>query len=148
MEERSLRVLRADTTFFSKISTTISKLLVPTKVGLNGMLISMKRNNVIKAYEAVKNSNEIIDSVKKEAINKKYEEGKIIGTSPKIGKTVKKGTTVTLIVSFKTFSSSINILFISLTNFLTSFRLGPVCEHTRLRPEKNLLQVTVQTQAN
>jgi len=74
MEERSLRVLRADTTFFSKISTTISKLLVPTKVGLNGMLISMKRNNVIKAYEAVKNSNEIIDSVKKEAINKKYED--------------------------------------------------------------------------
>ena len=47
MEERSLKVLQADTTFFSKISTTISKLLVPTKVGINGMLITMKRNNVL-----------------------------------------------------------------------------------------------------
>lgn len=74
MEERSLRVLQTDTTFFSKISTTISRLLVPTKVGINGMLISIKRNNVLKSYEAVKNSDEIIDSAKKEAINKKYED--------------------------------------------------------------------------
>ena len=59
MEERSLRVLRADTTFFSKISTTISKLLVPTKVGINGMLISIKRNNVLKSYEAFKDSTDI-----------------------------------------------------------------------------------------
>ena len=74
MEERSLRILQADTTFFSKISTKLSKLLVPTKVGINGMLISMKRNNVIKSYEAVKANETIIDSVKKEAINKKYED--------------------------------------------------------------------------
>ena len=74
MEERSLRVLRADTTFFSKISTTISKLLVPTKVGINGMLISIKRNNVLKSYEAFKESADIIDTEKKDAISKKYEE--------------------------------------------------------------------------
>ena len=74
MEERSLKVLQADTTFFSKISTTISKLLVPTKVGINGMLISMKRNNVLKAYEAFKDSTNIIDTQKKEAISKKYED--------------------------------------------------------------------------
>lgn len=74
MEERSLRVLRADTTFFSKISTTISKLLVPTKVGINGMLISIKRNNVLKAYEAFKDSTDIIDTEKREAIAKKYED--------------------------------------------------------------------------
>ena len=74
MEERSLRVLQADTTFFSKISTKLSKLLVPTKVGINGMLISMKRNNVVKSYEAVKANEKIIDAVKKEVINKKYED--------------------------------------------------------------------------
>ena len=74
MEERSLRVLRADTTFFSKISTTISKLLVPTKVGINGMLISIKRNNVLKSYEAFKDSTDIIDTEKREAISKKYED--------------------------------------------------------------------------
>ena len=51
MEERSLRVY-TDKTFFTKITSTITKLLVPTKIGINGMLISMKRNNVLKAYEA------------------------------------------------------------------------------------------------
>ena len=38
-------------TFFSKLSNTITKLLIPTKIGINGMLISIKRNNVLKAYE-------------------------------------------------------------------------------------------------
>ena len=74
MEERSLKVLRADTTFFSKISTTISKLLAPTKVGINGMLISIKRNNVLKNYEALKIAEEMSDTSKKETISKKYEE--------------------------------------------------------------------------
>ena len=74
MEERSLKVLQADTTFFSKISTTISKLLVPTKVGINGMLISMKRTNVLKAFEAFKESSNMIDTQKKDAIAKKYED--------------------------------------------------------------------------
>ena len=49
MEERSLRVY-ADKTFFTKITSTISKMLIPTKIGINSMLISMKRNNVLKAY--------------------------------------------------------------------------------------------------
>ena len=51
MEERSLRIYNSEKTFFSKITTTISKLLIPTKIGLNSMIISMKRNNVLKAFE-------------------------------------------------------------------------------------------------
>lgn len=74
MEERSLRVLQADTTFFSKISTTISKLLVPTKVGINGMLISIKRNNVLKSYEAMQEKKDILEADKKELLTKKYED--------------------------------------------------------------------------
>ena len=50
MEERSLRVYQ-DKTFFSKISNTITKLLIPTRVGINGVLISIKRNNAIKAFD-------------------------------------------------------------------------------------------------
>ena len=46
MEERSLRITGADRNFFNKISTTLTKLLIPTKIGINGMLISMKRNNL------------------------------------------------------------------------------------------------------
>ena len=72
MEERSLRVYQQKT-FFSKIGTTISKILVPTRIGFNGVMISVKRNNLLKAYEAVKEySGE--DLEKKESLNKKYED--------------------------------------------------------------------------
>ena len=45
MEERSLRITGADKTFFNKITNTLTRLLIPTKIGINGMLISIKRNN-------------------------------------------------------------------------------------------------------
>jgi len=72
MEERSLRVY-TDKTFFTKLTSTITKMLIPTKIGINGMLISMKRNNVLKAYEAFVQS-EKEDANKKEIIQKKYED--------------------------------------------------------------------------
>ncbi len=72
MEERSLRVYQ-DKKFFAKITNTITKLLTPTKIGINGMLISIKRNNVIKAYENYVNVDEE-NSSKKEEIEKKYED--------------------------------------------------------------------------
>lgn len=50
MEQRSLRVVETDKTFFSKLSSTISKILIPTRVGLNEVMISIKRNSLIKAY--------------------------------------------------------------------------------------------------
>lgn len=72
MEERSIRVY-TDKTFFTKLTSTISKLLIPTKIGINSMLISMKRNNVLKAYEAVMQS-EKEDSNQKEIMQKKLED--------------------------------------------------------------------------
>ena len=74
MEQRSLKVLDTNKTFFTKISTTISKLLIPTKVGINGLLISMKRNNVLKAYEMYTENKENDDGAKKEQAMQKYEE--------------------------------------------------------------------------
>lgn len=73
MEERSLRVY-SDKTFFTKITNTISKMLIPTKIGINGMLISIKRNNVIKAFEAFYEAKEKEDTNKKEITEKKYED--------------------------------------------------------------------------
>ena len=75
MEERSIRVY-SEKTFFNKITTTLTKMLVPTRIGINSMLISMKRNNVIKAYEEiVKNkSNGKLTDTKKEILNKKYDD--------------------------------------------------------------------------
>ena len=72
MEERSLRVYEQKT-FFSKLGTTLSKFLVPTRVGFNSMMISVKRNNLLKAYEAFENY-EDVDKEKKESLNKKYED--------------------------------------------------------------------------
>ncbi len=72
MEERSLRVYQQKT-FFSKLGTTLSKILVPTRVGFNSIMISVKRNNLIKAYEAFIDFSEE-DKEKKEALNRKYED--------------------------------------------------------------------------
>lgn len=72
MEEKSLRVY-SDKKFFTKLTNTITKLLIPTKIGINGMLIAIKRNNVLKAYE---NYIEILDGdpAKKDEIEKRYED--------------------------------------------------------------------------
>ena len=70
MEERSLRITGADKTFFNKITKTITKILIPTKIGINGMLISMKRNNLLKAFESYTSENENYD---KDELEKKYD---------------------------------------------------------------------------
>ncbi len=72
MEERSLRVYQQKT-FFSKLGTTISKLFIPTQIGFNGVMISVKRNNLLKAYEALNEINKE-DKTKKESLEKKYED--------------------------------------------------------------------------
>ena len=70
MEEKSLRITGADTTFFNKITKTLTKILMPTKIGINGMLVSMKRNNLLKAYA---NYTEKNDNYNTEELEKKYD---------------------------------------------------------------------------
>ena len=65
--ERGLRVLETDKTFFKKITNTIGKLLIPTRVGFNSVMIFIKRNNVIKAYLYDEEDND-------ETSRKKYED--------------------------------------------------------------------------
>ena len=52
MEERSLRIIGADRNFFNRITTTLTKILTPTRVGINNMLISVRRNSLLKAFDA------------------------------------------------------------------------------------------------
>lgn len=70
MEEKSLRITGMDKTFFNKLTNSLTKILIPTKIGINGMLISMKRNSMLKAYE-----NYITDEkhLEKEELEKKYD---------------------------------------------------------------------------
>ena len=52
MEERSLKITGADTGFFNKLTKTLTRMLIPTKIGINGMVITIKRNAMLKTYEA------------------------------------------------------------------------------------------------
>ncbi len=74
MEERSLKIYDSEKTFFSKITSTLSKLLIPTKVGINGVMISMKRNNVLRAYDNYIEAENLEDTAKKENITKKLDD--------------------------------------------------------------------------
>lgn len=74
MAERGLRVLEQEKTFFGKITGTITKLLIPTKVGINGLLIQAKRNNMLKAFENWMDEENHDETNKKEVLLKKYEE--------------------------------------------------------------------------
>ena len=67
MQEKSLRMVGTDKTFFNKLSNTISKLLLPTKLGINNLLITIKRNNVLKAYEQFKDN-------ENDELEKKYDD--------------------------------------------------------------------------
>lgn len=69
MEETSLKITGANKSFINKLTNTISKFLIPTKVSINGMLISVKRNSMIKALERY-----IAETDDKEEYEKKYEE--------------------------------------------------------------------------
>ena len=70
MEEKSLRITGTDKTFFNKITKTLTKMLIPTKIGINGMLISIKRNSLLKAFEIYEDSGENYDQ---EEAEKKYD---------------------------------------------------------------------------
>lgn len=73
MEGKSLRIYSSEKTFFSKLTNTITKMLIPTKVGINGVLITIKRNSVLKNYENYIQGKHL-EEERKNALEKKYEE--------------------------------------------------------------------------
>lgn len=74
MAEKGLRVLEVDKTFFGKLTNKLTKLLIPTRVGINGMLINMKRNNLLKSFELANNDEKLDDPAKKDEYSKKFED--------------------------------------------------------------------------
>ena len=72
VEEKSLKITGANKTFFTKLTTTINKFLIPTKVGINGLLISSKRSSMIKAFE--KFTSDDYEADEKDLLEKKYED--------------------------------------------------------------------------
>ena len=72
MEERSLRVVATDKTFFNKLTNTLTKFLIPTQIGFNSLKIKMKRNVLIKTYETLNAENAPVE--KKEELEKRYDD--------------------------------------------------------------------------
>lgn len=68
MEERSLRISGANGTFFNRLTSTLTKIIDPTKEGITNMLISIKRSNLLKVYDAYSKTDD------QEQLEKKYEE--------------------------------------------------------------------------
>lgn len=73
MEERSLKVVDSNKTFFGKLGNTLSKIIIPTKIGINGFVINMKRNNLLKAYDAYYGYDDDNEDRKK-VLNNRYQE--------------------------------------------------------------------------
>ena len=73
LEERSLKVVDSNTTFFGKLSNTLSKIMIPTKIGINGIVINLKRNNLLKAFENNINFKDNINDNKKHVLEQKYQ---------------------------------------------------------------------------
>lgn len=69
--EKSLKIYDTRKTFFSKLSSTFTKILTPTRTGINNLLINIKRNTMVKNYMQSINCTE---DEKKLALSKKFEE--------------------------------------------------------------------------
>ncbi len=74
MQERSLKLYNTDKTFFVKISNKLTQLLMPTKFGINNIMISIKRSNMLKAFNVYKEVLKENNAEKEEIATQKYEE--------------------------------------------------------------------------
>ncbi len=72
MEEKSLRITGTDKTFFNKITKTLTKILIPTQISLNGMRINVKRNSLLKAYISLTKTEETDKKELEEKYNAAY----------------------------------------------------------------------------
>ncbi len=71
MEERSLRITGTDKTFFNKLTTRLTKMLIPTRVGINSMLISMKRSSLLRAFDNLQKENN--ENYEKDELENKFD---------------------------------------------------------------------------
>ena len=51
MADKRLKIVNANTNFFGRVASRIRDVLVPTKLGVNSFLISLKRASFVKAYK-------------------------------------------------------------------------------------------------
>ena len=69
-EEKSIKIYDTRKTFFARLGSTVSKILTPTKVGFNNLVVNIKRNSMVKNYKNMLNCKED----KREVLEKKFED--------------------------------------------------------------------------
>lgn len=74
VEQNGLKVLETNKTFFARITNTLMRIFIPTKIGINGIIISVKRNSMLKVYVNYIESEELTDTDKQESLLNKYED--------------------------------------------------------------------------
>ena len=74
MEKENSLELYHEKHVLAKISHLFTKILTPTKIWINGFIISRKRNSLLKAYENYIEVLEENDEKLKEQVENKYEE--------------------------------------------------------------------------
>ena len=72
ISEKSLRVYDTRRTFLSKIGSTFNKLFEPTRVGINSIIISMKRSALIKNYKKFQNCEENVEEKLESMVDSSY----------------------------------------------------------------------------
>ena len=71
-KSKTLKIITTNTNFIGRVATTIRNILVPTKIGINSFLISMKRRAYIKADKILEKVKEVPSKSQREEAERKY----------------------------------------------------------------------------
>ena len=71
-KSKTLKIITTNTNFIGRVASTIRNILVPTKIGMNSFLISMKRRAYIKADKILEKVKEVPSKSQREEAERKY----------------------------------------------------------------------------
>ena len=71
-KSKTLKIITTNTNFIGRVASTIRNILVPTKIGMNSFLISMKRRAYIKSEKILEKVKEAPSKSQREEAERKY----------------------------------------------------------------------------
>ena len=71
-KSKTLKIITTNSNFIGRVATTIRNILVPTKIGMNSFLISMKRRGYIKADKLLEKIKSVPSKTQREEAERRY----------------------------------------------------------------------------
>lgn len=71
-KSKTLKIITTNTNFIGRVASTIRNILVPTKIGMNSFLISMKRRAYIKADKLLEKIKSVPSKTQREEAERRY----------------------------------------------------------------------------